>query len=423
MPEPTSTGATTSTSTGATIELESLTKRYPGSPQPAVDNVSMEIKAGEIVVFVGPSGCGKSTTLKMINRLIEPTGGRIRIGGEDVTDMDPVKLRRRIGYAIQSSGLFPHMTVAQNIALVPRMTGWPTGRIKARVEEMLDLVGLDPGEFHDRYPRRLSGGQQQRVGVARALAADPPVLLMDEPFGAVDPITRDHLQDELIRLQHELHKTIVFVTHDFDEAIKLGDRIAVLRERSHIAQFDTPEAILTNPADDFVSGFVGAGAALKRLNLTRVRNVEIRDYPTVAVDDPLQEIFNKLRSSGTNEILLLDKQRRPYKWLRRGDLMRARGSLARAGTPVSDTVTRDATLRDALEAVLTDNAGRVAVTGRRGEYEGVVDMETLMNSVHELLEADRLEALEAQHELEEARADRTHAEQEGDGGEGREARA
>ncbi len=426
MPEPTPTTTTSrpaSASTGATIELESLTKRYPGSPQPAVDNVSMEIKAGELVVFVGPSGCGKSTTLKMINRLIEPTGGRIRIGGEDVTDMDPVKLRRRIGYAIQSSGLFPHMTVAQNIALVPRMTGWPAARIRARVEEMLDLVGLDPGEFHDRYPRQLSGGQQQRVGVARALAADPPVLLMDEPFGAVDPITRAHLQDELIRLQHELHKTIVFVTHDFDEAIKLGDRIAVLRERSHIAQFDTPEAILTNPADDFVSGFVGAGAALKRLNLTRVRNVEIRDYPTVAVDDPLPEIFNKLRSSGTNEILLLDRQRRPYRWLRRGDLMRARGSLARAGTPVSDTVTRDATLRDALEAVLTDNAGRVAVTGRRGEYEGVVDMETLMHSVQELLEADRLEALAAQHELEAARAGRRHAEHEGDTGEVAEVRA
>lgn len=398
---------------GATIELENLTKRYPGSSGPSVDNVSMEIKAGETVVFVGPSGCGKSTTLKMINRLIEPSGGRIRIGGEDVTDMDPVKLRRRIGYAIQSSGLFPHMTVAQNIALVPRMRGWPAGRIRARVEEMLDLVGLDPGEFHDRYPRQLSGGQQQRVGVARALAADPPVLLMDEPFGAVDPITREHLQDELIRLQRELRRTIVFVTHDFDEAIKLGDRIAVLRERSHIAQFDTPEAILTNPADDFVSGFVGAGAALKRLNLTRVRDVEITDCPTVTVDDPLQEIFDRLRSwgslpgrsgtgGGTNEILLLDRQRRPLRWLRRGDLMRARGSLARAGTPVSGTVTRDATLRDALEAVLTDNAGRVAVTGRWGEYEGVVDMETLMNSVRELLAADRLEmeTVQARHELE-----------------------
>ncbi|MEU1532654.1 betaine/proline/choline family ABC transporter ATP-binding protein [Streptomyces fagopyri] len=399
------------------MELEHLTKRYPGSRDPAVDSVNMEIKAGELVVFVGPSGCGKSTTLKMINRLIEPTGGRIRIGGEDVTDMDPVKLRRRIGYAIQSSGLFPHMTVAQNIALVPKMVGWPKSRIRARVEEMLDLVGLDPGEFQGRYPRQLSGGQQQRVGVARALAADPPVLLMDEPFGAVDPITRDHLQDELIRLQRELHKTIVFVTHDFDEAIKLGDRIAVLRERSHIAQFDTPEAILTNPADDFVSGFVGAGAALKRLNLTRVRDVEITDYPTVTVNDRLQEIFNKLRGSGTNEILMLDKRRRPYKWLRRGDLMRAKGSLARAGTLVHDTVTRDATLRDALEAVLTDNTGRVAVTGRRGEYIGVVDMETLMNSVHELLEEDRLEAMEHQHELEDARAQQTHFEQEGPAGE------
>lgn len=232
--------AETSGASGASIELEHLTKRYPGAAEPAVDSVSMEIKAGETVVFVGPSGCGKSTTLKMINRLIEPTGGRIRINGEDVTDIDPVRLRRKVGYAIQSAGLFPHMTVAQNIALVPRMIGWGKGRIGDRVEELLDLVGLDPGEFHGRYPRQLSGGQQQRVGVARALAADPPVLLMDEPFGAVDPITRDHLQDELIRLQRELHKTIVFVTHDFDEAIKLGDRIAVLRERSHIAPVRHP---------------------------------------------------------------------------------------------------------------------------------------------------------------------------------------
>ncbi|TBO58045.1 ATP-binding cassette domain-containing protein [Streptomyces kasugaensis] len=409
MPEPSGTTA----ATGAGIRLENLTKRYAGSPGPAVENVSMEIKAGELVVFVGPSGCGKSTTLKMINRLIEPTAGRIRIGDEDVTGIDPVRLRRKVGYAIQSSGLFPHMTVAQNIALVPKMAGWPRPRIRDRVAEMLDLVGLEPGEFHGRYPRQLSGGQQQRVGVARALAADPPVLLMDEPFGAVDPITRDHLQDELIRLQHELHKTIVFVTHDFDEAIKLGDRIAVLRERSHIAQFDTPEAILTNPADDFVSGFVGAGAALKRLNLTRVRDVGVVDFPTAGVDDPLQSIFDLLRSGTTNEVLLLDRHRRPYKWLRRGDLSRAKGSLARAGTLVHDTVTRDATLRDALEAVLTDNAGRVAVTGRRGEYTGVVDMETLMNNVHELLEADRLEAVEHQHQLQEQRALLTRQEQEG----------
>ncbi|MET9295540.1 betaine/proline/choline family ABC transporter ATP-binding protein [Streptomyces sp. NPDC003077] len=403
---------------GAGIRLENLTKRYAGSPGPAVDNVTMDIRPGEVVVLVGPSGCGKSTLLKMINRLIEPTSGRIQIGEEDVTGIDPVKLRRKVGYSIQTSGLFPHMTVAQNIALVPKMIGWSKGRVSSRVEEMLDLVGLDPGEFHGRYPRQLSGGQQQRVGVARALAADPPVLLMDEPFGAVDPITRDHLQDELIRLQHELHKTIVFVTHDFDEAIKLGDRIAVLRERSLIAQFDTPEAILTNPADDFVSGFVGAGAALKRLNLTRVRDVGIVDFPTAAVDDPLQEIFDLLRSGTTNEVLLLDRHRRPYKWLRRGDLTLAKGTLARAGTLVHDTVTRDATLRDALEAVLTDNAGRVAVTGRRGEYIGVVDMETLMNNVHELLEEDRLEAMQHRHELAEARARRTRQAQEGLGGAG-----
>ncbi|MER7399169.1 betaine/proline/choline family ABC transporter ATP-binding protein [Streptomyces sp. NPDC000151] len=401
------------TTTGAAIQLEDLTKRYPGSAVPAVDDVTMDIKAGEIVILVGPSGCGKSTTLKMINRLIEPTSGRIRIGDEDVTDMDPVRLRRKVGYAIQSSGLFPHMTVAQNIALVPKMVGWSRSKIKNRVEEMLDLVGLDPREFHGRYPRQLSGGQQQRVGVARALAADPPVLLMDEPFGAVDPITRDHLQDELIRLQHELHKTIVFVTHDFDEAIKLGDRIAVLRERSHIAQFDTPEAILTNPTDDFVSGFVGAGAALKRLNLTRVRDVEIVDFPTATIEDPLQSIFDKLRDGASNELLLLDRHNRPYKWLRRGDLTLAKGSLARAGTLVHDTVTRDATLRDALEAVLTDNAGRVAVTGRRGEYTGVVDMATLMNNVHELLDADRLDAIEHRHELEEQRSQQTRREQEG----------
>ncbi|UTH96987.1 betaine/proline/choline family ABC transporter ATP-binding protein [Streptomyces rimosus] len=401
------------TASGAGIALEHLTKRYPGTPAPAVDDVSMEIKPGETVILVGPSGCGKSTTLKMINRLIEPTSGTIRIGDEDVTGIDPVGLRRKVGYAIQSSGLFPHMTVAQNIALVPKMVGWKKAKVDSRVEEMLDLVGLDPREFHGRYPRQLSGGQQQRVGVARALAADPPVLLMDEPFGAVDPITRDHLQDELIRLQHELRKTIVFVTHDFDEAIKLGDRIAVLREHSHIAQFDTPEAILTNPADDFVSGFVGAGATLKRLNLTRVRDVGVVDFPTASVEDPLQSIFDLLRSGTTNEVLLLDRHRRPYKWLRRGDLMRAKGSLARAGTLVHDTVTRDATLRDALEAVLTDNAGRVAVTGRRGAYIGVVDMETLMNNVHDLLEADRIDALEHRHELEEQRARHTRLAQEG----------
>jgi len=255
---------------GARIELDNLTKRYPGQDAPAVENVTMEIPAGELVVFVGPSGCGKTTTMKMINRLIEPTSGSIRIGGEDVLAMPPDLLRRHIGYVIQQIGLFPHLTIAENIALVPNLLRWPKAKVEARVEELLTLIGLDPGTYAGRYPKQLSGGQQQRVGVARALAADPPVMLMDEPFGATDPITRERLQNEFLRLQRELRKTIIFVTHDFEEAVKLGDRIAVLRERSRIAQYDTPARILANPADDYVASFIGGDATLKRLALITV---------------------------------------------------------------------------------------------------------------------------------------------------------
>lgn len=225
---------------GARILLDGVTKLYDGKSTPAVDNVTMEIPAGETVMFVGPSGCGKTTTMKMINRLIEPTSGRIFIGDEDVTDKNPDELRRHIGYVIQGAGLFPHFTVGDNIAIVPKLLNWDKQRIDERVDELLDLVNLDPAQYRNRYPRELSGGQQQRVGVARALAADPPVLLMDEPFGAVDPITRQRLQDELLRLQEELSKTIVFVTHDFDEAVKLGDRIAILREGSQIVNTTLP---------------------------------------------------------------------------------------------------------------------------------------------------------------------------------------
>ncbi|SPF03202.1 ABC transporter ATP-binding protein [Streptomyces sp. MA5143a] len=399
--------------TGAAIELVDLTKHYPGNPRPSVDGVTLRVHAGETVVFVGPSGCGKSTTLKMINRLIEPSSGSVRINGADVTGLDPVKLRREIGYAIQSSGLFPHMTVAQNIALVPRLAGWSGRRVRARVTEMLELVGLDPGEFSDRYPHRLSGGQQQRVGVARALAADPPVLLMDEPFGAVDPITRGHLQDELLRLQRELRKTIVFVTHDVDEAIKLGDRIAVLGERSRIAQFDTPEAILAHPADDFVSGFVGTGAALRRLDLTRLRDVGVTGCPTAHQGEPVQQVRGRLRASATDEMLLLDRRGRPIRWLRREDLTHPEGPLAEAGAPVDGTVTRDATLREALEAVLTDSAGRAAVTGRNGVYAGAVHLEGLLDAVRGLLAADRRDAREHQRELEATRTGPTLREPEG----------
>ncbi|SDC47649.1 osmoprotectant transport system ATP-binding protein [Actinokineospora iranica] len=362
--------------TGVEIRLDHVTKRYPGQEAPAVDDVSMTLPAGRITVFVGPSGCGKTTTMKMINRLIEPTSGTITMGGEDVLSMDPDKLRRRIGYAIQQAGLFPHLTVAQNIGVVPGLLGWDKSRVADRVREMLDLVGLDD-DFAGRFPRSLSGGQQQRVGVARALAADPPVLLMDEPFGAVDPITRGNLQDELLNLQSELGKTIVFVTHDFDEAVKLGDRIAVLGPRSRVLQYDTPEAILANPADDTVAGFVGAGASLKQLTLLRVRDVEVdRDSAvTASAVDSVADLRTRMTGRGAQWALVLDRRNRPSRWVHARDLAAAT-SLAAVGKPVGDSVSLKSTLQDALEAILTEG-GNAVVTGSRGEYLGTIGLETV----------------------------------------------
>ncbi|PWW58433.1 ABC transporter ATP-binding protein [Actinokineospora spheciospongiae] len=370
---------------GVEITLDHVTKHYPGQREAAVEDVSIVLPAGRITVFVGPSGCGKTTTMKMINRLIEPTSGTITVGGADVLSMDPDRLRRGIGYAIQQAGLFPHLTVAQNIGMVPGLLGWDRARTADRTAEMLDLVGLD-AEFADRFPRQLSGGQQQRVGVARALAADPPVLLMDEPFGAVDPITRGNLQDELLNLQSELGKTIVFVTHDFDEAVKLGDRIAVLGPRSKVLQFDTPEAILANPADDTVAGFVGAGASLKQLTLLRVRDVEIdrTGVVTAGVDDPVPELRGKLAESRTKFALVLDRRNRPVRWVHVRDL-NAATSLAGAGKPVGDSVSVQSTLQDALEAILTEG-GNAAVTGSRGEYLGTIGLGTVTDAIAALRE-------------------------------------
>lgn len=260
------------------ISLREVNKTYPGQAAPAVADFSMDIAAGEIVVLVGPSGCGKTTTMRLINRMIEPTSGSIHVDGRDVLTLNQTELRRGIGYAIQQVGLFPHMSVAKNIGIVPRMLGWDRKRVDDRVDNLLELIGLG-AEYRDRMPRQLSGGQQQRVGVARALAADPPVMLMDEPFGATDPITRARLQDEFLRLQQTIRKTIVFVTHDFDEAVKMGDRIAVLAEGSRIRQFDTPTRILAAPADDVVSRFVGAGASLKRLDLLKVSELDWEPVP------------------------------------------------------------------------------------------------------------------------------------------------
>jgi osmoprotectant transport system ATP-binding protein len=366
---------------GAEICLDGVTKRYPNTAAPAVEEFSMTIPAGKVVVFVGPSGCGKTTTMRMINRMVEPTSGTITIGGRDALHIDPDELRRTIGYAIQQVGLFPHYTVSQNIGIVPGLLKWDKKRIADRVEEMMDLVGLDPKTFAHRLPAQLSGGQQQRVGVARALAADPPVLLMDEPFGAVDPITRGNLQDELMRLQSELGKTIVFVTHDFDEAVKLGDKIAVLGDRSTIQQYDTPDAILANPANDTVAGFVGAGASLKQLTLMRVRDVEYDTSAVLAVGDHERPaaVVEKLEKAGRTYALILDARQRPQRWVHIRELP-GRQSLDGVGKPVGDSVSTQSTLQDALEAILTEG-GRAVVTGNRGELLGTIDIDTVTSVI------------------------------------------
>jgi len=293
---------------GVDIVLDHITKQYPGQQRPAVEDFSMRVEPGELIMFVGPSGCGKTTTMKMINRIIEPTSGSIRINGDDVLSLDGNELRRHIGYVIQQIGLFPHFTIAENIAIVPKLLGWSKARIAERVDELLRTVQLDPGTFAQRYPRQLSGGQQQRVGVARALAADPPVMLMDEPFGATDPITREKLQAEFLRIQADIGKTIIFVTHDFEEAIRMGDRIAVLSDRSQIEQFDTPARILAEPANDYVRSFIGEGAALKRLALIPVTDARIGSAdaaaPAVTVDEhsSLREALDTLVLTGAARV-------------------------------------------------------------------------------------------------------------------------
>jgi len=370
------------TTRGVRILLDGVTKRYDAqSAEPAVDNVTMEIPAGEIVMLVGPSGCGKTTTMKMINRLIEPTSGRIFIGDDDVTKRDPDELRRHIGYVIQGAGLFPHLTVGDNISIVPRLLKWDKKRTAARVDELLDLVSLEPSQYRDRYPRELSGGQQQRVGVARALAADPPVLLMDEPFGAVDPITRLRLQDELLRLQEELRKTIVFVTHDFDEAVKLGDKIAILQAGSKIVQYDSPERILAEPADDFVRSFVGAGAALKQLTLTRVRDVDLHEAAVARVGGDTGEAIRAAQAIDREHVIVLDDQDRPQRWMSLADLDDPRALEGVARDEDLETVNLASTLNDALDQMLTSSHGVVVVTGRRNTYQGVIRVETIMDAM------------------------------------------
>ncbi|MGI4779389.1 MAG: ABC transporter ATP-binding protein [Janthinobacterium lividum] len=292
------------------IKIEGLTKRFPGTPRPAVDHLSLDVPEGELCVLIGSSGCGKTTTMRMINRMIEPDSGLVEVAGRDVRTQDPVALRRGIGYVIQQTGLFPHLRIGDNIATVPRLLGWDEPRIRARVEELLVLVGLPPQHYRDRYPRELSGGQRQRVGVARALAADPPVMLMDEPFGAIDPINRAMLQDEFLRILRKLKKTIVFVTHDIDEALKMGDRIAILRD-GKVVQYAAPDALLAEPADDFVSSFLGGGRSLKRLALLTVGDAceaaaARPGVPAIGAASSLREALALLLETGASELAVLD---------------------------------------------------------------------------------------------------------------------
>jgi osmoprotectant transport system ATP-binding protein len=364
--------------TGASsVSYEGVTKVYEGSGEPAVDNLTLEVPAGEICVLVGPSGCGKTTAMRMVNRTVELSSGDIKIGAESVRDRDAARLRREIGYVIQQIGLFPHRTISDNIGAVPQLLGWKKDRIRARSAELLELIGLDPA-LGDRYPAQLSGGQQQRVGVARALAADPLVMLMDEPFGAIDPISRERLQNEFLRLQAQVRKTVLFVTHDIDEAIKMGDRIAVMHEHGKVEQYATPAELLMAPANEFVEDFVGADRALKRLALMRVGDIDLWEAPWATAGQPSAEVRAKLDSPDVEVPypLLVDSERRPLGWLSERDL--AHDTVPdRPDSPLGPVLDRDDVMRDALSDMLQGGAQYAAVTDHEGRVVGVLSVEIL----------------------------------------------
>ncbi len=359
----------------ASVTYRDVTKRYPGQSSSAINHLSLEIPAGDICVLVGPSGCGKTTAMRMLNRTVEITEGDILIGDTSVRDRDPAQLRREMGYVIQQTGLFPHRTVADNIATVPKLLGWDRERIRQRVGELLELIGLEQDEA-DRFPGQLSGGQQQRVGVARALAADPPVMLMDEPFGAIDPINRERLQNEFLRLQAEIRKTVLFVTHDIDEAIKMGDRIAILKAGGHLAQYATPAELLMAPADDFVEDFVGADRALKRLALMRVRDIDLWEAPLAFVGQSTGEVRAKLDGAEVPHALVVDSERHPLGWLSESDL-RADTVPEKPDSGPEPLLDLDDVMRDALADLLQTETQYAPVTDARGGIAGVLSVEII----------------------------------------------
>ncbi|HEX4730713.1 MAG TPA: ABC transporter ATP-binding protein [Solirubrobacterales bacterium] len=361
----------------SSVSFQGATKRYGDTTAPAVDQLDLEVEAGEICVLVGPSGCGKTTSMRMVNRMIELSEGDILIDGESVKRKDAAKLRREIGYVIQQVGLFPHRTIAQNIATVPQLLGWHKDRIRSRTTELLDLVGLDP-ELADRYPVQLSGGQQQRVGVARALAVDPPVMLMDEPFGAIDPIARERLQNEFLRLQANIRKTILFVTHDIDEAIKMGDRIAIMKQHGRVEQYATPAEVLMAPANEFVEDFVGADRALKRLSLMRVGDINLWRAPNARPGQSTAEVRAELDHPDVEVpyALLVDDGGHPLGWLTERDL--AGDTVpATADAPLGPVLETGDVMRDALADLLQGESMYAAVVDHDGRITGILSVEII----------------------------------------------
>jgi osmoprotectant transport system ATP-binding protein len=357
------------------VEYRDVTKRYPGQAEPAIKELSLEVPAGEICVLVGPSGCGKTTALRLANRMIELSGGDILIDGESIRAHPAAELRRGIGYVIQQVGLFPHLTIADNIATVPKLLGWDRKRIAQRVDELLELTSLG-AEMRDRYPAQLSGGQRQRVGVARALAVDPPLMLMDEPFGAIDPINRERLQNQFLRLQSEIRKTILFVTHDIDEAIKMGDRVAVLEKGGVLSQYATPPELLMSPANDFVEDFVGADRALKRLSLLRVRDVDLWKAPLVRVGEPIASARAAIAGADLPHPLVTDEQGRPLGWLSERDLAGATVPATPDAAPYP-IIELDDVLRDALSDLLQSETQYGPVIDSQGRIAGVLSVEII----------------------------------------------
>jgi osmoprotectant transport system ATP-binding protein len=364
---------------GVDLEFRHVTKRYgrAASSVEAVNDLSFSVPAGKVCVLVGPSGCGKTTSLKMVNRLIEPTSGEILLGGRSVMDQDPIPLRRGIGYVIQQVGLLPHMTVGDNVATVPRLLGWDRARQQERTDELLALVGLEPATYRDRYPAQLSGGERQRVGVARALAADPPLMLMDEPFGAVDPIVRERLQNEFLRLQEQLAKTILFVTHDIDEAIKMGDLVAVMQQGGRLAQFGPPAEILANPASNFVARFVGTDRGLKRLSLRLVRDLELQPAITARPGDDAAEARRRALADPFPHLLLLDADDRPIGWVSENDISEDGTLTAEMAVAMSPIFEPRTTLKDALSMLLGADVMTGVVVDERRRAIGLVTLDTI----------------------------------------------